>query len=182
MIFSLKEYMLKNGIVCHLRSAEPEDADNMIEFMKAVFSESHFLTRYPDEVFYSREEEKKILTDCKESANKLIMIALLNDRIISQFNLFPVADRLKIRHRGVFGITVRKEFWGLGLGNIMMAELIESSRKMKYEQIELDVYSDNENAIRLYEKYEFEKWGRIPDGYKLKDGTYSDCIKMGRKL
>ena len=182
MVFPEKEYELKDGRICRLRSTGPEDAHNMIEYMKNVFSESHFLTRYPDEVFFSIEEERKINTDYRDSVNKLMMIGLLNGRIISQFNLHSVADRLKIRHRGAFGITVRKEFWGLGIGNIMMYELIENSRKMKYEQMELDVYSDNENAIRLYEKYGFEIWGRIPDGYKLKDGTYRDCIKMGRKL
>ena len=182
MVFPEKEYELKDGGICRLRSAEPEDAHNMIEYMKNVFSESHFLTRYPDEVFFSIEEERKILIDCRDSANKLMVIGLLNDRVISQFNLRPVADREKIRHRRTFGITVRKELWGLGLGNIMMHEIIENSRKMKYEQLELDVYSDNENAVRLYEKYGFEIWGRVPDGYKLKDGTYRDCIKMGRKL
>ena len=45
--------------------------------------------------------------------------------------------------------------------------------------MELEVYSDNENAIKLYKKYGFEKWGTIPNGYKLKDGTYRNCIKMG---
>ena len=29
----------------------------------------------------------------------------------------------------------------------MMSEIIENSKKLEYEQIELEVYSDNENAI-----------------------------------
>lgn len=61
----------------------------------------------------------------------------------------------------------------------MMSEIIENSKKLEYEQMELEVYSDNENAIKLYKKYGFEKWGTIPNGYKLKDGTYRNCIKMG---
>ncbi|MDO5089733.1 MAG: hypothetical protein Q4D53_08100 [Leptotrichiaceae bacterium] len=53
---------------------------------------------------------------------------------------------------------------------------------MGYEQIELEVYSDNHRALSLYKKFGFKKWGCIPNGYKLKDGTYNNCIKMGKIL
>ena len=44
------------------------------------------------------------------------------------------------------------------------------------DRVFLSVYDDNQGAIRLYEKLGFVHLGRIPGGFKLKDGTYEDIL------
>ena len=80
------------------------------------------------------------------------------------------------------GISVRKEYWGCGLGSYLMQLAIDQTRTNGFEQLELGVFSDNTRAIHLYEKVGFERCGTIPHAFKLKDGTYRDEIMMVKML
>lgn len=62
----------------------------------------------------------------------------------------------------------------------MLELALEQAWENGFEQLELGVFSDNERAIRLYEKYGFQKTGVSPRAFKLKDGTYRDEILMVR--
>ena len=50
MRFPEKEILLKDGRKCILRPAGPDDAADMIEYMKVTAAETPWLLRYPDEV------------------------------------------------------------------------------------------------------------------------------------
>ena len=52
--------------------------------------------------------------------------------------------------------------------------------QLRFEQLELGVFSDNARAIHLYESCGFHAWGTQPRAFKLKDGTYRDEIMMVR--
>ena len=49
MLFAPKTVTLKNGIVATLRSPRPEEAAEMLTYLRAVATETHFLLRYPEE-------------------------------------------------------------------------------------------------------------------------------------
>lgn len=55
---------------------------------------------------------------------------------------------------------------------------IDLARKAGYEQLELGVFSDNSSALHLYQKLGFQEVGRMPNAFKLPDGSYSDEIMM----
>ena len=55
MILQLEEHQLKNGITCQIRSSVKEDAEKFMEYRKTTNSETDFLTRYPEEVNFSKE-------------------------------------------------------------------------------------------------------------------------------
>ena len=59
---------------------------------------------------------------------------------------------------------------------------IDQTRANGFEQLELEVYSDNSRAIHLYEKFGFERYGIQPRAFKLKDGSYRDEIIMVKML
>lgn len=50
------------------------------------------------------------------------------------------------------------------------------------EILELSFVEGNERGQALYEKFGFEIVAKIPDAYKLKDGTYQNKIFMQRYL
>lgn len=62
-------------------------------------------------------------------------------------------------HRAELGITVRKDYWGQGIGSLLMKELIKYAKENRIEILNLDVRSDNVNAIHLYEKFGFKHIG-----------------------
>ena len=71
-----------------------------------------------------------------------------------------------------------KSCWGKGVGTAIMHALIEAAKTTALEQLELDVVSTNERAIRLYARCGFEEYGRRPRMMKYRDGTYADAILM----
>ena len=83
-----------------------------------------------------------------------------------------------MRHRASLGIAVVQEYWNTGLGTVLINGAIDLARKAGYEQLELGVFSDNSSAIHLYQKLGFREVGRMPNAFKLPDGSYSDEIMM----
>ena len=60
-----------------------------------------------------------------------------------------------------FGIAIAEGFTGLGNGNIITNYLIRKSDDLKIPEIKLSVDKNNYNAILLYEKFNFSKYGEI---------------------
>ena len=56
-----------NGKNIVLRSAGPEDAPMMTEFLKTVSGETRFLLREPDEINYTVEQETAFINSHNES-------------------------------------------------------------------------------------------------------------------
>lgn len=60
--------------------------------------------------------------------------------------------------------------------------LISAAGEYGFEQLELEVVTENRRAISLYQKMGFRICGTLPDNMKYKDGTYADVYWMMRKL
>ena len=56
------------------------------------------------------------------------------------------------------------------------------AKQAGYEQVELEVISDNVGAIALYKKLGFEKYGSFPNNMKYQDGKYADADWMMKRL
>lgn len=77
------------------------------------------------------------------------------------------------------GITVRKPYWGLGIGKLLLKYLIDWAKGTGIiRKINLRVRSDNEKAIKLYEKYNFKKEGTLLRDFCINEKFY-DSICMG---
>ena len=122
------------------------------------------------------------LADCGESPVNFEVGAFAGEKLVGEFGVAQLRPHIKYRHRAVMGISVRKEYWGCGLGSYLMQLAIDQTRANGFEQLELGVYSDNSRAIHLYEKFGFERYGIQPRAFKLKDGTYRDEIIMVKML
>ena len=168
MIYTEKNFFLKASRLCTLRSAAPSDAAAMIEFLRISNEETYFMMRYPEEITLTEEEETTILKNWEAQPNKLLLLAF--------------AEHLKTQHRGRFGISVKQDYWGSGIGSLLLQEILSFAKKNGIKQIELGVYSDNLRAQKLYERFGFTEWGRLPNAYKLKDGSYRDEINMALTL
>ena len=177
-----KHITLKNGVRCIIRNAEAKDAQQMIDNLKSTAKETDFLLRYPEEVDYTIEQEQKILSDYADSALSLMLVAEIDGVIVGICNLSPAGKRSKVLHRCSMGISMVQKVWGLGIGTAMMTVLLENAKEAGYEQIELEVVSENERAIGLYQKMGFVQTGIIPKALKNQDGSYYSLTLMSRDL
>ena len=71
---------------------------------------------------------------------------------------------------------------GLGIGNEILFQIIKAAKSANFEQMELDVVTDNVKAIKLYEKQGFKKCGVLPNAFKYRDGKYKNLNVMYLKL
>lgn len=177
-----KEVILKNGQKCILRSPKLDDAEPLIDYLKVSAGETDFLLKYPEEVNITVEKEKDILQWSIDSKRDLMIIAEVDGKVVGNCSFSPIGQKMRIRHRCSIGIALYEKVWGLGIGTALLSLLIESAIKCGYEQMELDVVSRNDRAIKLYEKMGFVKCGNKPKAMRHKDGTYDDEIMMVKQL
>ena len=182
MYIQPKTLQLTGGKTAILKSPELSDAAAVLECMRLCAEQTHFLLCYPEEIILSEEDEQKRLKQINEAADDFMLVAFIDGILAGNAGVLSKNDCAKIRHRGEFGIGIKKEFWNIGLGTCMLAEVLSTAEKTRFEQIELGVFADNTRAKRLYEKAGFVQTGIIPHAYKLKDGTYRDEIQMIRML
>lgn len=172
----------KKGREVIIRSAEENDAENLIDYLKITASETPFLIREPDEITLSIEQEQAFIKAKKDSENELLLIAEINGRHIGNCSLMSIGGYKRYRHRCDIAIALYKEYCGLGVGKTMLETVLDIAEKTGYEQAELEVIADNKPAIALYEKLGFKIYGTFPDNMKYADGSYVDAYWMMKKL
>mgnify|MGYP000110905759 CR=1 FL=1 len=133
-----------------MRSLCADDAEALNAFRNVTYSETYFMARYPEEGV-SLEAMGNRLADCGESPVNFEVGAFAGEKLVGEFGVAQLRPHIKYRHRAVVGISVRKEYWGCGLGSYLMQLAIDQTRSNGFEQLELGVYSDNSRAIHLYE-------------------------------
>lgn len=172
--------MIIGGI--ELRTPGSADAETMIAFMKQSYSETPFLSSMPEEFDVSVEEELEFLRRHERSEKDCMIGAWIGGRLAGTVRLSAVRDNYRLRHRAKVGVSVLKEFWGRGVGSMLMDAALNTAASAGYRQVELEVCADNERAIRLYKKFGFEEYGRLPQAMRRSYDTFMDEILMVKRL
>lgn len=174
----MKEIKLKNYETAILKTATKEYAKSMIEYLNIIGGESDFITFGKNEFILSVEDEEKYIEQTNTMENCKMVLIIVNDEIVGIASInSPQKERMK--HNGVLGISFRKKYWGMGLGNEVMRYLIEWAKFNGItKKISLLVREDNERAIKLYEKFGFEREGILKKDIYV-NGNYYNTIAMG---
>ena len=160
-----------------IMKAQPEDAAELLEYLKVIGSESDNLTFGPDGLLRTVEEEAEFLASELVSKTSVTLVAKRNGKIIGNAR-FTGELKERTRHRGDIGISVLKSEWGNGLGSRLMEALLDFAKNTAHiEVITLEVNQTNKRAIALYEKFGFKKTG-IFEAFTKIDGKYIDFDMM----
>ncbi|CDZ33313.1 GNAT family N-acetyltransferase [Neorhizobium galegae] len=125
---------------------------------------------------HSPEEIRKGIEN--QSANFISLVAVLKDRIVGDVGMTRYANRRV--HAGSIGMGVHDAYTGRGIGRALIGEILATAdRWLDLKRIELTVYTDNETAIRLYERNGFVKEGHFKQ-FAFRDGEYIDAYSMAR--
>ena len=172
----------KLGRTIVLRNARPEDAADLIKYLKITCAETPYLIREPDEITLTEEKEEQFIRAKMDSERELMLLAFVDGKHIGNCSLMSIAPYKRYRHRCEVAIALYKEFCGCGIGKAMLQTVLDVARSVGYEQAELEVMAENKDAIAMYEKLGFEKYGTFPNNMKYADGSYMDACWMMRKL
>ena len=183
MDFTPVTFHLKDGRTAVLSAPTAEDAAEMVAFLKDVAAETEFLIAYPEERQAMTEaQEVAFLQHKHEDPNALMLMCRVEGRLTGTCDV-SFGSKIKVAHRGTIGISVRREFWGLGIGTAMFRELIAVARRRPGTlQLELDFMEGNQRGRALYEKMGFRVVGVKPDAIRLKSGELRNEYAMMLKL
>ncbi len=182
MVFEEKKITLKDGRAGILRSVEVRDAQNMIEYLRIVSSQTPFLLRNEDEVTYTVEAEEQLLENKRNTPREIMMVAEVEGIIAGNCGIVSNGNLRRVYHRCGFAIALKEEYWSMGIGSAMMEYAFYLAKEMRYEQVELEVVDGNNRAKNLYERFGFRETGRNFRALKYDDGSYRDEYKMVKIL
>lgn len=162
-----------------IRKARKSDAAAMISFLHQIAGESDYLTfGSAEELHLTVEKEEAMFESYLNKENGLNLIAEYDGQIAGNLN-FSGGTKKRTAHTGEFGISVRKDFWGMGIGKALITRLIEWSKESGViRKINLRVRSDNTRAMHLYKSFGFTEEGVITRDFLIDDVFY-DSIQMG---
>ena len=178
MRFAEREVKLKDGRNCILRAVRPDDAKDMIEYLRMVSGETPFLLRNIDEASYTEEAERELLQYKLDAQDTFMMLAEVNGVVAGNCGIMGKSGFRRCSHRCGFAIALKRDYWHLGIGSAMLSYALELAKGMGYEQVELEVVDGNDRAKALYERFGFEVTGKQVRAMKYDDGSYRDEFIM----
>ena len=177
-----QKIVLKNSKEALIRNGNASDGLAVYEVFNLTHAETDYLLSYPDENSFDPEQEALFLEEKAESPNETELIAIIDGKIAGTAGIEAVGKKYKVKHRADFGISVLKEYWGLGLGKALTKACIQCAKNAGYNQLELNVVADNERALSLYRSLGFEEFGRNPRGFNSQTSGYQELVYMMLKL
>ena len=177
-----QKVILKNGTEAWLKNGDASNGSAVYENFNATHAETDFLLSYPDENSFNPEQEAQFLEEKTKSTNEIEIIALVDGKVVGTAGIEAVGTKYKVRHRAELGISILREYWGLGLGRALTEACIQCARDAGYIQLELNVVAENERAVALYRKIGFEEFGRNPIGFNSRTNGFQELIYMLLKL
>jgi len=168
-----KETRLKDGTKILLRPMVAADKDALFEFFQAVPSE---------DARYLREDVSSILL-IEKWANKLDysrtlpIIAVKEGKIIADSIINRRRSGWKW-HLGTVRVFVHKDYRAVGLGQLMIEELVEIAYKLGLEKLIAEVPDINTPAINAFMRAGFYRAAVIPNLAKDRDNMPMDVVVM----
>ena len=163
-----------------IREAKTDDAEEMISYLNIVGGESDNLMHGSDGFKVPVEAVKRRIQASHDADNSVILIALAGGKIIARAELYGYPDA-RLHHNAKLSISVRKDYWNMKIGTMLMTEIIERAKNMNLHNIELEVVADNNAAIALYHKMGFSDVG-VYKNWWFANNAYSDAIVMQKCL
>jgi RimJ/RimL family protein N-acetyltransferase len=162
-----------------IRKAVEHDAEQIVQHTKNVLEENPLVMGTSLEEFNdSVEDEKKWIQSHNE--NGLLLVAEKDELIIGMLN-FRLSSHKKFSHNGFFGMSVQEQFTGMGIGTLLLNEMLhwaEADRRV--EKIYLEVFANNKRALHLYTKLGFIEEGRKKNHVKNGTDDYVDELLMSK--
>ena len=178
----MSNYKLRNGEEVNVRVPQEKDAEGVIFVMKQVDTESKFLGRAPGEFKTSVEREKELIKDVADDSDSSWFIAEYRGKVVGQCSVGLVRRNRRFRHRAGLGFVLLKDYWNLGIGGKMMQECIKWAKEHNIEQLELEVVTTNEHALKMYKSFGFKIVGTVYKELKYDDGSYANAYMMQLEL
>lgn len=172
----------KTGKEIIIRYPEISDLHEMLKYINDLSDEKTFV-KYQGEHETLESETKYLKSRLEAIKNKraVHLLAYFNNKLIAATDVH-LQDKTE-QHVGILGISIAKDFRGEGLGKFLLELILNEAQKELPELkiVTLEVYSTNDIAQKMYEKFGFIKYGNLPNGV-TRGGKFEDAILMYKNV
>jgi ribosomal protein S18 acetylase RimI-like enzyme len=175
-----KESTLKNDEKITVRPAEPKDAKALLKFSKEIFKDDKFFLTTRREISdkLTVEKQRERIKKYLNKSGTILLVAESAGAIVGTSEVNK-GERKRCQHVGRVGISVLEKYRGIGCGTALLKSIIKWAKEDRIiEKLNLEVFASNTNAISLYKKLGFRKYGLSPKAIKINKDKYVDSILM----
>lgn len=157
-----------------IRRLEPDD----YEAVYRIFSGPRAVWGTLQVPYPSADAWHKRLAQPREGST--FLAACAGNELVGQLGIDAFPGHPRRQHAAEIGMAVMDEWQGKGVGTALMQAAVDLADKwLNLSRLELQVYTDNEPAVRLYKKFGFVIEGTLRC-FAFRDGQYVDAYTMGR--
>jgi RimJ/RimL family protein N-acetyltransferase len=166
-----------NGVA--VRRATPADATALVELGRAVSSEPEaWLITESD--WRGVADERRYLRAIRRSPHAAVFVAEYDGAVIGRLSLARDSHPASV-HVADLGLMVAAGHRRRGIGRLLLAQAVEWAREAGVEKLELHVFPHNEPAIKLYQRFGFEREGLRRDHYR-RGSEFVDAVLMAYRV
>ena len=156
-----------------IRPTEIEDAHHVADCIERVARERRFLASTKG---FSTEQTQAYIQFLKDCSG-VHLVALEGHNVVGWCDIAPGAFE-GTSHVGHLGMGLLPNYRRRGWGKELLSRALLSAFQTHIERVELEVFSSNVGAIRLYNNAGFREEGRKQNARKL-EGQYDDILLFG---
>ncbi len=153
-----------------IKQYEPADVEDAISVWNDVveegvaFPQEHFLAAEDGNAFFLSQSYTGIARDAETDA--LVGLYILHPNNVGRCG-----------HIANASFAVREDLRGQHIGEQLVLDCLDRARELEFRILQFNaVVEDNVLARRLYERLGFREVGRIPEGFRMKDGSFAEII------
>lgn len=164
----------KEKVSYKIRRLEPSD----YEAIYRLFSGPRAVWGTLQLPYPSEESWRKKVAEPRDGSYHLAACA--GTELVGELGVDTFPNNPRRRHAAEIGMAVRDDWQGKGVGSALMQAAVDLADKwLNILRLELEVYTDNEPAVRLYKKFGFVIEGTLVK-FAYRDGQYVDAYTMAR--
>lgn len=173
-----KNFGNKKIIIRRIGKSDLKKAKLFQEYINLLVKEPAMLLLNKKQTLQNEKDFINRTLLAQKNKSGVCIIAQHDGKIVglSDVKLKPLAKN----HIGLFGITVRQEYRGIGLGKYLMQEALKLAKKELpgLKIFELEVYEINKPARALYKKMGFKDVAKIPRAIQYKGRLQAEYLMM----
>jgi L-amino acid N-acyltransferase YncA len=161
MMFRILNEQDREGLVQLFQEAPEEDT----RFLKQNVKDPKMINSWVDHIDYHR-------------VLPLLAVDLESNRIVADATLHRGKHAAK--HIGEIRIFVSRSHRGLGVGSLMLAELINLAVKENLQWLKAEIIADHKKVVKAFRAHGFEHKALLDEYFIRKDGVTHDVVLMMR--
>lgn len=168
------------GVLVTLRYPKADNLADLLDYINSLSKEKTFVSFQGEQ--QTPEDEKKYLDERLKrigNAQTVQLLAFSDNKLIGIASI-DLGERVS-KHVGNFGISVAKDFRNLGVGSLLIENILKEAKRYlpNLKIITLSVFGNNPIALKMYQKFGFRQYGRLPKAIwhrgRLVDRIYMYC-------